>query len=99
MTWENDSLDPQDWQQFRTHAHRLLDACIDRLENADKHPWQPVPDTIRGALSLGDAEEGMGIEAVAREMVERVMPYATGNTPPRFFGWVHGTGPLARTIV
>jgi aromatic-L-amino-acid decarboxylase len=20
------------------------------------------------------------------------LPYATGNTQPRFFGWVHGTG-------
>lgn len=25
-------------------------------------------------------------------LVNDVMPYATGNTHPRFFGWVHGTG-------
>jgi glutamate/tyrosine decarboxylase-like PLP-dependent enzyme len=29
---------------------------------------------------------------LARELAERVLPLGTGNTHPRFFGWVHGTG-------
>lgn len=92
MTLENDSLDPQDWQQFRAEAHRLLDDCVDHLAGACGHPWRPVPEETRQHLSLGDAEQGVGFDAVAREMVEKIMPYGTGNTHPRFFGWVHGTG-------
>jgi len=92
MKRENDSLDPQDWEAFRAQAHRLLDDCIDRLQNASEHPWKPVPTEVRQALSLGEANEGVGEEEVARELVEFILPYATGNTHPRWFGWVHGTG-------
>ena len=33
-----------------------------------------------------------GTEQACRDFAELVLPYATGNTHPRFFGWVHGTG-------
>lgn len=92
MKRDDDSLDPQDWKAFREQAHRVLDDCIDRLEHAREHPWRPVPTEVRDALSLGDANDGVGTDVVAREMVELILPYATGNTHPRWFGWVHGTG-------
>jgi glutamate/tyrosine decarboxylase-like PLP-dependent enzyme len=37
-------------------------------------------------------ETGIGEGRLARELAERVLPFSTGNTHPRFFGWVHGTG-------
>lgn len=89
---ELDSLDPRDWERFRADAHRLLDICIDHLLHARQRPWQPVPASVRDALSLGDAEEGVGFDAVIHEMVHHILPYSSGNTHPRFFGWVHGTG-------
>lgn len=92
MSSNDDSLDPEDWNAFRVQAHRLLDVCIDRLERAREHPWEPVPNEVRIALALGEAREGLGVDAVATQMVEHILPYATGNTHPRWFGWVHGTG-------
>ncbi|MDU8912185.1 pyridoxal phosphate-dependent decarboxylase family protein [Aestuariicoccus sp. MJ-SS9] len=82
--------DPQDWDAFRRAAHDLLDRCLTRLENAADHPWQPVPEEVRAGYAIGPAQ---GDEtALARRLASEVMPYATGNTHPRFFGWVHGSG-------
>lgn len=86
----NTSLDPEDWEGFRDTAHALLDACIDRLQHAADHPWQPVPEDIREGYHLPDDGGGQG--GLAEALRDTVMPYATGNTHPRFFGWVHGTG-------
>lgn len=86
------SLDPEDWETFRRDARNVLDACIDHLASVARHPWQPVPPEHRDALALGDAAEGIGTGQLAHELLSKVLPFATGNTHPRFFGWVHGTG-------
>ena len=83
-------LDPEDWDAFRAAAHRLLDACIDRLETARDHPWQPVPDTVSSGYRVIAA--GSDPETIATRLAAEVLPHGTGNTHPAFFGWVHGTG-------
>lgn len=83
-------LDPTDWDAFRRSAHDLLDACIDRLQEARDLPWRPVPEAQKAAYALDGA--GSDEAATARRLADEVMPYATGNTHPGFFGWVHGTG-------
>ena len=85
-------LDPDDWSAFSAEAHRLLDTCIEHLRLAREHPWQPLANGDRAALRLGDAVEGGGTAALADDLARHVLPFATGNTHPRFFGWVHGTG-------
>src|SRR5262245_28670328 len=86
------SLDPEDFDSFRDDAHRLLDACLDHLESARERPWRHVDATARMALAPALPETGIGESRLAVELAERVLPFATGNTHPRFFGWVHGTG-------
>lgn len=85
-------LDPQDWPAFRDAAHRLLDQCIDQLQSADAHPWQPVPKDIRAAYHLETNGAGISAAELTDRIISQVLPYGTGNTHPRFFGWVHGTG-------
>lgn len=84
-------LDPPDPSAFRAVAHELLDACLDRLENARERPWRAPDDDVPGG-GESPPREGVPIERVAEELVRDIMPSATGNTHPRFFGWVHGTG-------
>lgn len=84
-------LDPADWGAYRRAAHALLDSCIDRLESAAEHPWQPVPETIREGYALDGAPLG-DAAALTPLLRDTVLPYGTGNTHPRFWGWVHGTG-------
>src|SRR5580693_5944956 len=90
---DEESLDPQDWTAFRALAHEALDQAIDSLENVRSGPvWKPVPADVRARLSHPLPLEGQGLEKTWEEFRELIFPYRTGNTHPRFFGWVHGTG-------
>lgn len=45
---ERQTLDPSDWEGFRTQAHRMLDDILDYTENVRRRPvWQPIPDEVR----------------------------------------------------
>jgi glutamate/tyrosine decarboxylase-like PLP-dependent enzyme len=88
-------LDPDDWDGYRRTLHELVDACVDHLADARERPWRPPAPGALSATALDGAEEGVGVARVAREMTEHVLPYGSGNTHPRFFGWVQGTGNAA----
>jgi aromatic-L-amino-acid/L-tryptophan decarboxylase len=90
---EEFSLDPQDWEAFRQLAHRILDEAIDFTANVRERPvWQPVPPNVRRQLAESVPVEPLPLETVCSEFREYILPYSTGNTHPRFFGWVHGSG-------
>jgi len=93
------SLDPTDWQRFREAAHLAVDDAVDFIRTVGERPvWQGVPDHVRTALATQAPEEGEPFENVYREFKEFILPFATGNIHPRFFGWVHGSG-LANGII
>ncbi len=86
-------LDPADWERFRAQAHRALDDAVDYLRDVRERPvWRPVPQEVKARLSSPLPSEPSSFEDVYREFSLDVMPYATGNIHPRFWGWVHGTG-------
>src|SRR4051812_42112326 len=88
-----DSLDPADWSGFRVQAHEALDACIDHLQSVAEGPvWKPVPDAVKRQFDAPIPRAGTPLDRVLAECAASVMPYATGNLHPRFFGWVHGAG-------
>ncbi len=90
---ETGSLDPADWPGFRALAHRMLDVALDHAEGyRDRPVWTPVPDDVKKALAEAPPMVPQGTEKVCDDFVNLVLPYATGNTHPRFFGWVHGAG-------
>ncbi|WGD55492.1 aspartate aminotransferase family protein [Bradyrhizobium sp. CB1650] len=87
------SLDPQDWDEFRALAHRMLDETIDSTANIRTRPvWQPIPDDIRAKFRADVPRQATDLADVYREFSESVAPYATGNVHPGFMGWVHGGG-------
>ncbi len=87
------SLDPADWEAFRKLAHEALDEAIHFLQTVRDRPvWQKAPEEVRARLTAPLPKEGTPLAAVYREFKEYIMPYATGNIHPRFFGWVHGSG-------
>lgn len=89
---EGHRLDPQDWEKFAQDFHDLLDSCLERMKNARDLPWQPKPENMASKVALNDVEHGMEPAALFQSLTQDIMPYATGNTHPTFFGWVHGTG-------
>lgn len=86
-------LDPVDWQRFRESAHRALDDALDYLQHVRERPvWQPVPDEVKERLRAPMPQEGSAFDDVYAEFARTILPYATGNIHPRFWGWVNGTG-------
>jgi aromatic-L-amino-acid/L-tryptophan decarboxylase len=93
------SLDPVTWEEFRVIAHRALDNALDFIENVRERPvWRPMPPDVCAALSEPVPIHGEPLEDVYLQFQDLILPYATGNIHPRFFGWVHGTG-LASGVI
>jgi aromatic-L-amino-acid/L-tryptophan decarboxylase len=96
---EEIDLDPQDWEEFRELAHRMLDEAIDFTAGVRDRPvWQPVPADVRMRLSEPVPLEGLPLETVCAEFQDSILPYATGNVHPRFLGWVHGSGQAGNLV-
>jgi aromatic-L-amino-acid/L-tryptophan decarboxylase len=90
---EGRSLDPADWESYRKLAHETLDEAIDYIRNVRDRPvWLPVPEDIKRRLQEPLPLEGQSIGKTCQDFRELILPYATGNIHPRFWGWVHGTG-------
>lgn len=87
------SLDPDDWDDFRQRAHAALDAAISHMQRrADLPVWQQTPEDIRAGLRIPLPRTPGDPGALARQIETEFLPHDVGNTHPRFFGWVHGSG-------
>ncbi|MGR3563827.1 MAG: pyridoxal phosphate-dependent decarboxylase family protein [Heliomarina sp.] len=92
------SLDPEDWEAFRKRAHDMLDAALDRMQTTRDGPvWRAPDDALKAGFQADLPVKGRGGDAVAGQMTE-LLPYGVGNTHPRFFGWVHGSGTPSQVI-
>lgn len=92
------SLDPEDWEAFRKRAHDMLDAALDRMQTTRDGPvWRAPDDALKAAFQAELPTKGRGGDAVAGQMTD-LLPYGVGNTHPRFFGWVHGSGTPSQVI-
>ena len=89
-----DGLDPDDWSDLRSLGHRMVDDMIDHLRDLRNRPvWQKLPDDIRANFRNAPLPRGGRDPAALYDDARRtIVPYATGNTHPRFMGWVHGGG-------
>ncbi|HTC31232.1 MAG TPA: pyridoxal-dependent decarboxylase [Candidatus Acidoferrum sp.] len=86
-------LDPKDWSAFRALSHAALDDALDYLEGIRDRPvWREMPDDVQARLNEPLPIDPTPLDAVYRSFVESIFPYASGNTHPRFFGWVQGAG-------
>jgi glutamate/tyrosine decarboxylase-like PLP-dependent enzyme len=88
-----ETLDPADWEHLRSLGHRMVDDMMDHLRSVATRPaWQPVPPAARERLCeplpLCESDPHAVYECFRRD----VLPYGNGNTHPRFWGWVQGTG-------
>jgi aromatic-L-amino-acid decarboxylase len=54
--------------------------------------WEPLPEEVRSSFREELPTAPTALDAVYREFQERIQPYSSGNTHPRFMGWVQGAG-------
>lgn len=87
------TLDPTDWDSFRVTGHQMLEDMIESTRTVrDRAPWQPVPPETKARLDEPIPFQGMALDAVYAQFLQDILPYPTGNTHPRFWGWVMGNG-------
>jgi aromatic-L-amino-acid decarboxylase len=86
-------LDPEDWTALRALGHRMLDDMVDHLRDLRQGPvWRPLPDDLREGFRAPLPVGGADPATVYDRFRQTILPYGTGNTHPRFTGWVHGGG-------
>mgnify|MGYP002641800548 CR=1 FL=1 len=89
------TLDPENWDEMRALAHRMVDDAITYLETVGERPvWQPVPEDIAAGFNSSVPREPAGADAVYREFLETIFPYPMGT---QFYGQVRSpsaTSPL-----
>lgn len=93
MTEPSHSLDPQDWTSLRAEGHRMLDDMLDYIEGIRERPvWQNIPEQVRGKFQQNLPKQSSDLAQVHQRFMQDVLPYAVGNSHPRFMGWVQGGG-------
>ena len=90
---EEIGLDPEDWNSMRELGHRMVDDMVRHLQTVRERPaWQPIPAEVKDQFTVPAPETAEGAEKAYQDFQQLVLPYPLGNTHPRFWGWVIGTG-------
>lgn len=88
-----ETLDPENWDEMRVLAHRMVDDAITYLETVRERPvWQQMPEEAAARLTTPAPHKPEGAEAAYQEFTETILPYPMGNIHPRFWGWYMGNG-------
>ena len=92
------TLDPTDWAAFRARAHAMVDAAVDKMATTTEgRVWHEPPAALKAAFNAPLPTQGHGADVTQTQLTD-LLPYGVGNTHPRFFGWVHGSGTPSNLI-
>ncbi len=87
------TLDPADWSALRALGHKMMDDMVNHLAGLRERPvWQPMPEATRAGFTAPLPAQPSAPETLYETFQSTIQPYVTGNTHPRFMGWVHGGG-------
>jgi len=88
-----ETLDPDNWEDMRRLAHRIVDDALDYIRTAAERPaWRPVPAAVAERLERPAPREPSDPAEVYEEFRRDVMPYPMNTTHPRFWAWYMGSG-------
>jgi len=87
------TLDPPSWDSLRALGHTMLDDMFTHLATLRERPvWRPMPPAIRGSFQTPLPTTPTAPESLYEAFATTIQPYMSGNTHPRFMGWVQGGG-------
>jgi glutamate/tyrosine decarboxylase-like PLP-dependent enzyme len=88
-----ETLDPQDWDEMRALAHRMVDDALDYVRDAGERPaWRDVPESVKDRLSGPAPRQPSAAGDVYGEFLECIQPYTMHTAHPRFWAWYMGSG-------
>jgi aromatic-L-amino-acid/L-tryptophan decarboxylase len=92
-TNREESLDPENWEDLQTFAHKIIDDAVGHVSGVrHRHVGTEMPDQVRSSYLAPCPENPTPLNDVYREITETLMPYPMGNIHPRFWGWYMGSG-------
>ena len=96
---DHESLDPENWDELRALAHRMVDDALTYIETVRERPvWQPVPEDVAAHFDEPAPHEPAGAQAAYDEFTENILPYPMGNIHPRFWAWYMGNGTVTGAL-
>lgn len=94
-----ETLDPRNWQAYRTLAHKMVDDMVNFIEALPSQPvWKKPPQSVKAYMQQDFPEEGTSLEEVYQDFLTHILPYSKGNIHPRFFSWVEGNGTFSGAL-
>lgn len=93
-------LDPDDWEELADYIGQFTTDEIRELASSlEGDIWQPVPESLKQLFERESVPlDENSIENVVESYRRDIRPYRNGNTHPRFFGWVQGSGTVSALI-
>lgn len=93
------SLDPADWSEFLSVAHRAVDDAVGRIGGLRDRPvWQPMSDAVRQGFHDPLPMDPQPLADIYGQVMRDIIPHAMGNQHPRFWGWYMGAGDLTGAL-
>jgi len=90
-----ETLDPENWEEMRALAHRMVDDAVDFVQHVAERPvWQPVPADTKQRLTAPAPTAPEKPERVYEAFKRDILPYPMGNVHPRFWAWYMGSGTI-----
>jgi aromatic-L-amino-acid decarboxylase len=88
-----ETLDPEDWGSMRALGHKILDDAMDYIETLRDRPvWQHAPPEVKSHFEGPPPSCPESPAIVYKEYSDTIRPYQIGNSHPRYWGWVTGSG-------
>lgn len=91
LNFEEETLDPQNWDEMRELARRIVDDSIAYARDVRERPvWQPMPEEVKATFDAPLPEGPTPLDQVYETLAETMLPYPMGNIHPRFWMWYMG---------
>jgi glutamate/tyrosine decarboxylase-like PLP-dependent enzyme/L-rhamnose mutarotase len=89
---QEETLDPENWDEFRKLSHKVLDDMITHLETVGEKTYTIPTDEQRAPIYQPLSRSGIGEEATYNEFKENILPLSVIQKSSRWWGFVMGSG-------
>lgn len=94
MSKKQETLDPENWQEFKELGYRMIDDIVYSLQNDTDYQYKfPQEEAVNG-ICIPLSEDGEGEKETYEIFLKHIAPYSMGKWFIRrnFWGWVVGSG-------
>lgn len=92
MSYDEETLDPENWEALRALSHQIIDDAIDYTRTVRDRPlWQAMPEEVRDTFNTTLPKSATPLDEVYEQLTNNMMAYPMGNIHPRFWMWYMGS--------